>query len=187
MQLLRLIAVFLLSCAPVVNGTIWERYALKDLVADHPLIVVGEIVGVQQTVHRGKAFDIAYIRVEKVLKNSLPKDAPQFTTELPLWMPSTRDEAMSTDDVRHSLRTSGIWFLSLSSKGKNSRRPEGVFHTQHPDEVQPRRLITKVAKLAGKSQRPSPAAEQTGSGVTPAVPLRTRNGRATSADRSPDR
>lgn len=187
MHFFRIIAVCFLSCVPMANGTVWERYALKDLVADHPLIIVGEIVRVQQIFRRGEAFDIAYIRIEKILKNALLENAPHFTSELPLWMPSTRDETMSTDDVTHSLHTSGIWFLSPSSKGSNSRRPESVFHTRHPDEVRPRKLVTKVEKLIAKSQRSSPTEKRTGSGVTSAAPLRSSNGRATSASRSPSR
>ena len=145
MRIHRLIMVILLACASAAQGTVWGKYPLTELVADHPLIVLGEIVRVRQTSRRGEAIDIAYIRVEKVLKDTLPKNARRYTNEIPLLMPSTRDETMSTADVTHPVHAQGIWFLSSLKR---------VFHTRHPTELQPRKLLPKVEKLVAKSRTP---------------------------------
>lgn len=151
--------ILLFSCVSIAQGTAWEKYPLKNLVEDNPLIIVGKVVRVQQISRKGAAFDIVYIRITRVLKNSLPKNAPRFAKEVPLWMPSTRDETMSTDDVRHPFDAEGIWFLRPTD-GTDKRRPKGVFHTQDPDELQPQKLFRKVVKLIAKST-PHSTVEQT--------------------------
>jgi hypothetical protein len=59
MRISSLIAITLLACSSVAQATIWQRYSLKELVADHPLILMGEIVRGKQTFRSSEAIDIA--------------------------------------------------------------------------------------------------------------------------------
>jgi hypothetical protein len=145
MRMLRILLALVFSAASVGRATIWDPYPLADMVRDHPLVVAGKIVRVKSAWHRGEAFDIAYIRVETVLKNTLPKHTVK--SEIPLWMPSTRDETMCTADVVHEFGTEGIWFLSAPDRPGLNGVPKGAFQTRYPGEVQPRKLERRVIQL----------------------------------------
>lgn len=56
-------AIILIVFIPLVFGTIWEEYPLNELVADHPVIVVGEIIEAEKTWGSSDlAIDIAHLK-----------------------------------------------------------------------------------------------------------------------------
>lgn len=59
------------------------------------------------------SFDIAFITVSKVLKNTFPYSKIKKGDKLPLAMPSVNSGIVSTTDVRYKKDDEGIWFLSV--------------------------------------------------------------------------
>lgn len=102
----------LLVVAPGAIKACWAAISREEFVRSQPVIVVGEIQRVTVAPKSRYAYDTAYIKVERVLKNSLKKRGVKAGAELAMTMPSINNEMHTSTDIFYSKGQRGIWFLT---------------------------------------------------------------------------
>ncbi|MHC4212798.1 MAG: serpin family protein, partial [Planctomycetota bacterium] len=96
----------------------------EKLVADNPVIVAGKIESKKQD-RTNARYDIGYIRVAEVLKNTLDKPSIRVGGKIPLSMPSEQRKSI---DILYGVGQEGIWILDYR---------EERFWASYPDDLQP--------------------------------------------------
>ena len=108
--------------AVVLAGTggaaIWVPMTLQELVAQSPLIVVGEIVAVSE--QPAGAHDVARIRIDELLLATPPA---RGLLEAHLLIPSGNRGLASSDAVFYKVGQRGIWFLRRDPASKDDVYP----------------------------------------------------------------
>jgi len=119
----------LVLAAVVLAGTggaaIWVPMTLQELVAQSPLIVVGEIVAVSE--QPTGAQDVAIIRVDELL---LAKPPARGLPEARLLIPSRNRGLASSDAVYYKVGQRGIWFLRRDPASKDD-----LYLADHPHRL----------------------------------------------------
>lgn len=110
----------------------WAEMPLKKITSDSPLIIIGSIEKIKQADPPKKnidyQYDIAYINVSEVLKNTLQDYEVQNNDEVPLSMPSALNLVVNSTDIRYKKGTSGIWILDFK---------KNTFWATYPKDYQP--------------------------------------------------
>jgi len=144
-----LIATIVAVCLvfPLTARACWVSISLEDFVKENRLIVVGEIIRVIHAPNSRYLSDTAFIKVERVLKNSLKK-APKVGSEISLSMPSASNERPLSTDIYYSQGQRGIWLLNFE---------DGKYHAGQPLAFQPlsEQQKVKAAMKGEKSKLPS--------------------------------
>ncbi len=127
----------------------FRRVPLDEMVSQNPVVVAGKIERIkratpskEETGRPERLYDIAYIKVAKVLKNELEDSPIQPGAEIPLSMPSLHGPRRSTD-ISYDEGTEGIWILRYS---------HDVFWAGHPMALQPLSKEQEVIALLGTLQ-----------------------------------
>ena len=132
----------------------WMEMPLESVVSNSPVVVVGEIVEIKSAEPKEgeRVFDTAYIKVEKVLKNTLSNHSVKVGDRIPLSMPSAKNTIQISTDISYPVETKGIWILDLEDK---------TFWATYPGDCQPeskeeeiKTIITKV-HIKTKNAQPS--------------------------------
>lgn len=143
MKIITLIVSFCLSLALTAHAC-WAPVSLEDFVKGHHLIVVGEIQRVTHAPKSRRAYDTAFIKVERILRSSV-RVTPKVGSDIPLNMPSVNNETHVSTDIHYSKGQRGIWILYFE---------DGKYHAGHPMSLQP---ITEeqnvVAAMKGKQTK----------------------------------
>ena len=127
----------------------FRHVPLDEMVSQNPVVVAGKIERIkratpskEETGRPERLYDIAYIKVAKVLKNELEDSPIQPGAEIPLSMPSLHGPRRSTD-ISYDEGTEGIWILRYS---------HDVFWAGHPMALQPLSKEQEVIALLGTLQ-----------------------------------
>lgn len=120
---------------------------LEMVVSNSPVVIVGEMIEIKSAKPKEgeRAFDIAYIRVEKVLKNTLPNYPIKVGDKMPLSMPSAKNSMMATTDIRYPVKTKGIWILDLENQ---------TFWATYPGDHQPAEKEEEIRDIIEQQAAP---------------------------------
>ena len=105
----------------------WRSIALEDFVKGKHLIVVGEIQRITTAPKSRRAYDTAFIKIERVLRSPL-RATPKVGSAIPLSMPSVNNEMHLSWDIHYNKGQRGIWILHFE---------DGKYHAGHPMSLQP--------------------------------------------------
>ncbi len=132
----------------------WVHIPLEKIVATSPVVVVGTI----ETIERAKSppahsrgYDIAKIRVERVLKNQT--NSPQKIEMIHMAMPSVNSPVRMSTDLIYQQGQQGIWILAPS---KRTGAGPNLFEATYPSDYQPLDQLKKVQKIIQQQSSTSP-------------------------------
>ena len=136
----------------------WSDIPLEEVISRSPTIVVGKIErikvaeppastpeGLYTTTPPAFAFDIAYIRVSKILKKKTTDIDVKEGKEIPLSMPSVRNETRVSTDIIYPQGMEGVWILSRSDK-------DTTFSATYPKDFQPLEKESNIAAIVAKQK-----------------------------------
>ena len=115
----------------------WADVPLEKLVAENPVIVVGEIVEIKAAELPKQKFDTAFIKVSAVLKNTLKNKNIKVGDKIPLGMPAAGKLMVSTA-IRYKKGQEGVWILEYKDK---------KFWASYPKDYQPLKQKDKIAGI----------------------------------------
>ena len=98
----------LMLAIPLSLQAIWAPVSLEDFVKKNQVIVVGEVQRIDEAPKSQRAFDTAFIKVERILKSSMQEGAPKVGGEIPLSMPSPKNELWISSDISYKKGARGI-------------------------------------------------------------------------------
>ena len=116
----------------------WMAVSLEDFIKGEHVIVVGEIQRVQFAPKSYRAEDMAFIKIEKILKRRLPSPELKIGGELPLSMPSASNEMVLSVDLYYQKGQRGIWMLYYQG---------GKYFAGHPMSFQSLSEEEKIAAI----------------------------------------
>ena len=130
-------AMFVFSFAGQLFGS-WADVPLEEILQNNPVVVVGEIESIDRAAPSDK-YDIAYITVSRVLKNTLKDKKIKSGDKIPLSMPAIISQgtvrfALSTD-IRYRIGQEGIWILELK---------DNTFWATYPKDYQPLKKMKDI-------------------------------------------
>jgi hypothetical protein len=125
----------------------WADVPVEELVKDSPTVVVGKVERIKHAKPSNYAYDVAYIKVARVLKHTggLPVAAGK---EVPLSMPSIHNRSQMSTDIRYSKGASGVWILE-------SREKSPTFWATYPKDLQPHKEEPNIRAIILKQSSPS--------------------------------
>jgi len=127
----------------------WALVPLDKLVEGNAVIVVGtvESIDVAPAPKEGakqSTFDVAQIRVAKVLKNTLADVKIKVGDCLPLSMPSVNRRMRMSTDIQYKKGKSGVWLLE---------RKDGTYWATYPGDYQAPEKEAEIAALIEKQAK----------------------------------
>jgi hypothetical protein len=105
----------------------WDDVPLETVIKQKPLVVVGGIIRVKTAPSSRYSYDIAFIKIERVLKNDGTNNLAEVGVEIPLAMPSTNNTVQISTDLRYRLGQRGVWILHFQ---------DGKYWATYPKDFQ---------------------------------------------------
>jgi len=129
----------------------WAELPLEKVVRQSHVVVIGEITNITVAPPPEEIdqyqFDVADITVQEVLLNTLTNQVIKPKQELPLSMPSIRNNVQISTDIRYKIGSKGIWILEFRDK---------TFWATYPKDFQPMSAEKEVRAITRKlNEEPS--------------------------------
>lgn len=128
----------------------WIDIPLEDVVQGSPLVVVGEIKRIKTAPRSRYAYDTAFIKVERILKNSGLKTPQEAGEKIPLAMPSINNRNRTSTDIRYQKGQRGVWILEFH---------KGKFWATYPKDFQDVEQEKEIVEIIKRQAAASIAAQ----------------------------
>lgn len=118
---------------------------VEKIVKKSPTVVVGKIERIEVAQPSDYAYDIAYIKVGKILKNGTTDIEVKEGKEIPLSMPSVNNKRLTSIDINYRKGTKGVWILQRQEKSV-------TFWATYPKDLQPLKEESNIAAIIAKQK-----------------------------------
>jgi len=123
----------------------WIDLSLEKVIQQSHVVVIGEITHVTAADPPKDGimyqYDVADITVKEVLFNNLTNRVVAPKQNLPLSMPSVKNRARMSTDIRYEVGARGIWILELR---------DGTFWATYPKDYQPMSSEKEIRQIVQK-------------------------------------
>jgi len=141
------VLICLIMTLPIISRACFMMIPLEELVKSSPVIVSGKITAVTVSPQRKgegpQLQDTGFLRVDRVLKNTLKDFDITVGDRLPLKFPSQNRIMHISTDIVYRKGQEGVWILDYR---------DGAFYATYPGDLQSLDQLTAIENLV-----PTPA------------------------------